>query len=52
MKGPTFFDNVSAINCDNLAVRETVTNHFKRSHIVFWLTIGRNEDGSVQHDEV
>jgi hypothetical protein len=28
MKSPTFFDNVSAINCDNLAVRETVSNYF------------------------
>jgi hypothetical protein len=52
MKGPTFFDNVSAINCDNLPIRETVTNYFQRGRIVFWLTVGRNEDSPVQHDEV
>jgi hypothetical protein len=35
MEGTTFFNNIGTINCDNLAVRETVTNYFQRGRIVF-----------------
>ena len=52
MQGATFFDNVAAINCDNLPVGKTVTNYSKSGLIVFWLTEGRDKDSSVQHDKV
>ena len=52
MQGATLFDNVAAINCDNLPVGKTATNYSKSGLIVFWLTKGRDEDSSVQQNKV
>jgi len=52
VEGAAFFDEVGAVDADDLSGGETVADYFERGGVVFRLVVSRHEDGSIEHDEV